>query len=65
MIRQGQYNTQRFSYLNNVYHRNKKLYDDLASIYKIEYKKIVNFISEGKVSADDQYLNAVFFPPKR
>ncbi len=103
MIRQARYNIDRANYLKNIYYRNKKLYDDFASIHKIdlnnldilafmanvmtlkslatnmliqdvdrqitmeaittsreEYKKLVNIISEGKVEADDHYLNAVF-----
>jgi len=40
MIRQGQYNTDCITYLNNVYYRNKKLYDDFAPSYKLDFNDL-------------------------
>lgn len=103
MVRQAQYNANRLSYLKNVYYRNREIYDDFSSIYKldyndlhtlsfmanvmalkslsinmqirevdhrikmedittnkVEYQKLINIISDGKVCADERYLNEVF-----
>jgi len=40
MLRQAQYNNDRLNYLKNVYYRNRELYDDFASVYKLDFNKV-------------------------